>query len=148
MPRPRSPPYKGLWVQTPHDRTTGPLSDDKGGEQVIVRVWRAELNPARLEGYRHFEGAQCLPMFFRQPGFLGGLFLRVAVDRAVSLTLWEDSGAVEALESSPSYQKMTRELVEEALLAGEPSVEVWSVQSGELRVEALLRVLGGLSSPS
>lgn len=115
---------------------------------MIVRVWRAKLNPARLEGYRHFERAQCLPMFFRQPGFLGGLFLREAVDRAVSLTLWEDSGAVEALESSPSYRKMTREMVEEALFAGEPSVEIWEVQSGELRVEALLRVLVALSRPS
>ena len=115
---------------------------------MIARVWRAGLNPAQLEEYRHFERALCLPMFFRQPGFLGGLFLREAADRAVSLTLWEDGGAVEALESSPSYRKMTRELVEEALLAGEPSVEIWEVQSGELRMEALLRVLGGLSSPS
>lgn len=114
---------------------------------MIARVWRAGLNPARLGAYRHFEQAQCLPMFFRQPGFLGGLFLREAVDQAVSLTLWEDGGAVEALESSPSYRKMTLELVEEALLAGEPSVEVWDVQSGELRVEALLRVLGGSSGP-
>lgn len=115
---------------------------------MIARVWRAELNPARLEEYRHFERAQCLPMFFRQPGFLGGLFLREAVDQAVSLTLWEDGGAVEALESSPSYRKITLELAEGGLLAGEPSVEIWEVQSGELRVEALLRVLSGLSSSS
>lgn len=115
---------------------------------MIARVWRTGLNPARLEAYRHFERAQCLPMFFRQPGFLGGLFLREAANRAVSLTLWEDSGAVEALESSPSYRKTTRELVEGELLAGEPSVEVWEVQSGELRVEALLRALEVLSRPS
>lgn len=115
---------------------------------MIVRVWCAELNPARLETFRHFERAQCLPMLRRQPGFLGGLFLREAANQAVSLTLWEDGGAVEALTSSPSYQKMTRELAEGELLAGEPSVEVWNVQSGELRVEALLRVLDTLSGPS
>jgi hypothetical protein len=58
-------------------------------------------------------------MFFRQPGFLGGLFLRDGRRPGpVSLTLWEDGGAVEALESSPSYRKMTREMVEEALLGG------------------------------
>ena len=115
---------------------------------MIVRVWRAKLNPARLEAYRQFERAQCLPMLRRQPGFLGSLFLRDSADQAISLTLWEDGGAVEALASSPSYQKVTRELAKGELLAGEPSVEVWKVQSGELRVEALLRVLGGLSSPS
>lgn len=115
---------------------------------MIVRVWHAALNPARLEAYRHFEQARYLPTFFRQPGFLGGLFLREAEDRAVSLTLWEDGGAVEALESSPSYRKITRELAEGGVLAGAPSLEVWEVQSGELRVEALLQVLGALSSPS
>lgn len=114
---------------------------------MIVRVWRAGLDPARLEAFRQFEGAQCLPMLRRQPGFLGALFLREAAGQAVSLTFWEDGGAVEALESSPSYQKVTREMVEGKLLAGEPSVEVWDVQSGELRVEALVRVLGDLSGP-
>lgn len=67
---------------------------------MIARIWRAWLNPARLEAYQHFEEAQYLPMLRRQPGFLGGLSLRETADRAVSLTLWEDSGAVGALESA------------------------------------------------
>jgi heme-degrading monooxygenase HmoA len=115
---------------------------------MIARVRRAQIDPVQLEAYRHFEQARCLPMLHRQPGFLGSLFLRETSDQAVSLTLWEDSGAVEALKSSPSYQKTALELTEGELLIGEPSVEVWEVQSGELRLEALLRVLAALPSSS
>lgn len=115
---------------------------------MIARVWRARLDPAQLVLYRHFEQTQCLPMLRRQPGFLGSLFLREAPDRTISLTLWEDNGAVEALKSSPSYQETVLALVEGGFLRGEPTVEGWEVRSGELRVEALLRMLDKLSSSS
>ena len=43
---------------------------------MIVRIWRAKINPARLEDYRRFEAERCLPMLHKQPGLLGMLFLR------------------------------------------------------------------------
>jgi heme-degrading monooxygenase HmoA len=109
---------------------------------VILRVWRAKLNPARLEAYRRFERERSLPMFRRQPGFLAVLFLREADDRAASLTIWEDTGAVEALINSPSYRRTARELAESGLLAGGQSEEVFEVEGGDLRPEALLGALG------
>jgi hypothetical protein len=78
---------------------------------VILRIWSAALDPARLEEYRRFEAERSLPMLHRQPGFLGVFFLRAAEDRAASITIWEDRGAVEALESSPSYRRTDREYV-------------------------------------
>ncbi|MGH3087457.1 MAG: antibiotic biosynthesis monooxygenase family protein [Rubrobacteraceae bacterium] len=108
---------------------------------MILRIWRADLDPEHLDEYRRFEQEQCLPMLHKQPGFLGVLFLREAADRAASLTMWEDSGAVAALESSPSYRRTTRELSESGLLSGEQSVEVFEVESGDLRPEALARAL-------
>jgi heme-degrading monooxygenase HmoA len=112
-----------------------------GGEAVILCVWRAQLDPARLEEYRRFEQEQCLPMLRKQPGHLGVLFLRQAEDHAASLTVWEDAGAVEALQSSPSYRQITHELAQSALLAGDESVEVLEVEGGDLRPEALVRAL-------
>jgi heme-degrading monooxygenase HmoA len=109
---------------------------------VILRVWRAKLNTARLEAYRRFERERCLPMLRRQPGFLGVLFSREAYDRAASITIWEDVGAVEALASSPSYRRTARELAESGLLVGEQSEEVFEVEGGDLRPEALLGALG------
>lgn len=105
---------------------------------MILRIWRARLDPARLESYRRFERERCVPMLRKQPGFLGVLFVREAEDRAVSITIWEDGGAVEALESSPSYRRTTRELAESDLLADDCSAEILTVAGGALRVEALV----------
>jgi len=109
---------------------------------VILRIWRAKIAPARSEEYRRFERERCLPMLRRQPGFLGVLFVRQAEDRAASLTIWEDTGAVEALASSPSHRRTVRELEESGLLAGEQSEEVFEVEGGNFRPEALLGTLG------
>jgi|SRR5215218_9564484 len=87
-------------------------------------MWRSKIVPERIGEYRRFEQERCLPMLHKQPGLLGVLFLRQAEDHAASLTLWEDAGAVEALQSSPSYRQITRELAESALLTGNESVEV------------------------
>ncbi len=108
---------------------------------MILRIWRAQLDPTRLEEYRRFEAERSLPMLHKQPGFLGVFFLREAEYRAASLTIWEDRGAVEALQSSPSYRQTTRELAESGLLAGEQSVEVLEVEGGDLRPEALVGAL-------
>jgi heme-degrading monooxygenase HmoA len=83
-------------------------------------------------------------MLRRQPGFLGGLFLRKVSDQAALLTFWEDRGAVEALKSSPSYQKMTQEINDRKLLLEEPLIDAWEVQGGEFRVEVLMQVLTSL----
>jgi heme-degrading monooxygenase HmoA len=109
---------------------------------VILRVWRAKVNPACLEEYQRFERERCMPMLRKQPGLLGVLFLRYAEDHAASLTIWEDRGEMEALPSSPSDREITHKLAESALLAGNESVEVLEVEGGDLRPEALLRAFG------
>ncbi len=114
---------------------------------MILRIWRAGLDPARMEEYRRFEAERCLPMLRKQPGLLGVLFLQEAEGGAVSITIWEDMGAVEALESSPSYQRTARELAE-SLLAGEQPVEIFEVEGGDLRPEALVGVLDRTSQAS
>ena len=109
---------------------------------MILLVWRAKIFPGRTEEYRRFECERCLPMFRLQPGFMGVLFLRQSEDQAVSLSVWEDRGAVEALDSSPSYRRTARELAQRRLLAGRCSMEVLKVGGGDLRPEALMGALG------
>ena len=113
---------------------------------MILRVWRARIDPARIDEYRRFERERCMPMLRKQPCFLGVLFLRQAEDHALSLTVWEDVGAVDALESSPSYREVTHALAESALLAGGESVVVFEVEGGALRPEALVRALDRLGN--
>ncbi len=114
---------------------------------MILRIWRARLDPARMEEYRRFKAERCLPMLHRQPGFLGVFFLREAEHRAASITIWEDRGTVDALESSPSYRQEARELAESGLLMGEPSVEILEVEGGDLRPEALVGALARTRRP-
>jgi heme-degrading monooxygenase HmoA len=120
-------------------QTTG--DGERGGEAVILRVWSAKIVPARLEEYRRFEQERYMPMLSKQAGLLGALFLRQAEDHAASLTIWEDAGAVEALQSSRSYWETAHELAEGALLVGDQSVEVFEVKGGIIRPEALVRAL-------
>jgi len=108
---------------------------------VILRVWRAKVVTERMEEYQRFEQERCLPMLRKQPGFLGVLFLREAGDGAVSITIWEDRGTLEALESSPSYRRTARELSERGLLARAQSVDILEVEGGDLRPDALVGAL-------
>ena len=109
---------------------------------MILRVWRAKIIPERVAEYRRFNREQCLPMLRKQPGFLGVLFSWQAESCAtMSITIWEDIGAVRALPSSPSYAEVTRELAEGGLLVNEASVELLAIEGGELRPEALLETL-------
>ena len=109
---------------------------------MILRVWRAKIDPARIEEYRRFEQEQCMPMLHKQPGLLGVLFLRQAEDQAASITIWEDRGTLEALQSSPSYRRTVRKLAESGLLVREHSVKIFEVVGGALRLEALAGALG------
>ena len=67
--------------------------------------------------------------------------MRSAEDHAASITIWEDGGTMEALESSPSYRSTSRELAESGLLPGKPSVKILEVVSGVLRSELLATAL-------
>ena len=108
---------------------------------MILRVWRARIVPARKDEYRRFERERYAPMLRKQPGFLGVLFLRQAEDHAASLTIWEDAGAVDVLRSSPSYREITHKLVDSGLLVGNATGEIFEVEGGDLRSEALVRAL-------
>ena len=108
---------------------------------MILRMWRAKIVPERISEYRRFEQERCLPMLRKQHGFFGVLFLQGAGWDTVSVTIWEDRGTVEALESSPSYRKTTHELAKSGLLREEQSVELLEVEGGYLRPEALVGAL-------
>lgn len=103
---------------------------------------RAEIAHKRIGEYRGVEQEQSLLMLRKQPEFLGVLFLRQAETSAVSITIWEDLGTVEALESSPSYGRMAREPSKRGLLMNAPRVDLLEVDSGDLRLEALATALG------
>ncbi len=77
---------------------------------MIVRLWRTKIVLTRIEEYKRFEQEHSLPMFRRQTGFLGVLFLGHGETHAV-LSLWKDTQAVEALDTSPTYQQTVQKIL-------------------------------------
>ncbi|MCA1847840.1 MAG: hypothetical protein LC704_02430 [Actinobacteria bacterium] len=108
---------------------------------MLVRIWRTGVDAARLAEYGEFERERSLPMFREQRGLLGVLFLREADDRAAALTFWEDEEAIQALATSPSYNRTVEALLATGLLRGEQTVEVFEVKDGELLTQELVREL-------
>lgn len=103
---------------------------------MIVRIWRTEVDSSRMAEYEQFAREQSLPMFRRQPGFLGVFFLGRRKDRAV-LTIWRDLASVEALAHSATYQETVAQLSATRLLLGQTSVEVFEAQGGFLDLQNL-----------
>jgi heme-degrading monooxygenase HmoA len=98
---------------------------------MIIRIWRTQVDPARLEEYELFAKKHSLPMFRAQRGFLGVLFVGAGSERAV-ISLWEDAEAVAALDSSPSYREAVARISATDFLAGSSSVEAFEVHGGDL----------------
>lgn len=107
---------------------------------MIVRIWRVQVDSSRIAEYESFERERSLPMFRRQQGFLGVLFLRTA-EECAALTLWGSLRAVQALSASESYRQTVSELEATGLLKGRQSVEVFEVKRGFLRTGAIEAIL-------
>ena len=70
---------------------------------VILRIWKANIDPARAEEYERFARERSLPMFRSHRGFRGCAFLRSDAECTV-VTLWDGPEDVAALEASDLYR--------------------------------------------
>jgi heme-degrading monooxygenase HmoA len=112
---------------------------------MIVRIWRTELDPTRESEYREFEQQHSLPMFRRQPGFLGVLFLRAMSDTAAALTFWKSREDAIRLVKSSSYRETVVRLEQTGLLRGDQTVDISEVAGAHIE-DALPEVLTHLGS--
>ena len=104
------------------------ISEDTG---MIVRLWKTRVDKASMEEYEENERNRSTPMFRKQPGCLGVLFLR-SRDDCFALTFWKDMEAVERLKTSKSYQEASSFYSDSGMLISEPSLQVFEVKEGFL----------------
>lgn len=97
---------------------------------MIFRIWRTQIMPGRKAEFEHFANTRSLPMFKQQQGFLGVVFMHTEKD-SVTLSIWEDKQAVEALTASETYQATVKDILASGLLMGEQTTEVFEVFGGE-----------------
>lgn len=98
---------------------------------MIIRIWRTAVDPGRRDEYREFEEQHSLPMFRRQAGFLGVLFLR-SKQGAAALTFWAGDEDVERLAQSPTYLATVERLERTGLLSGDQTVELFEVAGAHI----------------
>jgi len=95
---------------------------------MIPRIWRTQVDPARIAEYETFANTKSLSMFKQQRGFLGVVFMHTP--KGVTLSIWEDRAAVEALATSETYQATVRDILVSGLLKGEQTTGVFEMFGG------------------
>jgi heme-degrading monooxygenase HmoA len=103
---------------------------------MIVRLWTARVEKDRMAEYEQNEDSRSVPMFRRQPGCLGVMFLRSS-ENCCALSFWKDLESVETLKTSTSYLEASTFYSKSGMLIGDPSLEVFEVSGGFLDLEAL-----------
>jgi heme-degrading monooxygenase HmoA len=96
---------------------------------TFVRIWRTRLDLERLDEYERFVEQRSLPMFHEQQGFLGVICSRQDDEVAV-ITMWRDRAAVDALDTSASYQEAVRAIEGNGYLVGDSQVDAFEIHVG------------------
>ncbi|GEM_PF-959530 len=106
---------------------------------MIIRIWRAEVDPSRVAQYEEFAREHSLPMFRKQRGLLGVVFSR-ASNRALVLTIWENQEAIADLEASPTYRDTVTRIHRAGFVREDTTVELFDVHGGTLTSALLDRL--------
>lgn len=106
---------------------------------MIARLWTTRIDRSRITEYAANEQNRSAPMFRKQPGCPGVLFLRSG-ENGVAFSFWKDLESVERLKTSQSYLDASAFYSNSGMLLGEPSLQVFDVKGGFLDPEATVRV--------
>jgi heme-degrading monooxygenase HmoA len=104
---------------------------------TFVRIWRTRIDVNRLDEYERFVDEQSLPMFNAQEGFRGVVYSRRG-DRVAVLSFWRDQTAVDALDTSATYQRAVKSIEATGFLIGDSSLEAFEIHAGALDNTAAL----------
>lgn len=105
---------------------------------MLVRIWRTRVGRSRMKEYEKFERQESKPMFRKQAGNLGVLFVRSQAGCA-AVSFWKDASSIEQLARSRTYQQTVKKLKATGLLKGTQYTEVFEVKGGFLSPDLLLR---------
>jgi heme-degrading monooxygenase HmoA len=95
---------------------------------MITRTWRTRIDIARLEEWDRFVRERSTPMFRKQDGMLAVFHAREG-DEWLTVSIWRDAAAVEALESSPSYTATAAALLATGMVLRDPVTEAFEVSA-------------------
>jgi heme-degrading monooxygenase HmoA len=112
---------------------------------MVLRLWAAGLDAARLTEYDAFANSRSLAMFKALEGCLGVIFLRSDV-RGYVLSFWRDMASIEALEYSELYRSTVRNILAVGFLEEPQTTELVNLTGGFLSEEASVNLFHLLAS--
>lgn len=106
---------------------------------MIARTWRTRIDMARLEEWDRFLRELSTPMFRQHDGMLAVFHPRNG-DEWLTISIWRDASAVEALGSSQSYTTTAADLLATGMVLRDPVAEAFEISSFD--VSGLVAALG------
>ena len=95
---------------------------------MIARTWRTRIDMARLEEWDRVVRERSTPMFRLQDGMLAVFHARDG-DEWLTVTIWRDAPAVDALDSSQHYTTTAADLLATGMVLRDPVTEAFDVSS-------------------
>jgi heme-degrading monooxygenase HmoA len=95
---------------------------------VLLRLWRTEFDPERIEELNEFAKTRSVPMFDSFPGCAGHLFSHHD-DTFMTISMWIGHHAIRQAEASDLYRETVDALEATGILRGEQHVEVFEVSA-------------------
>ena len=105
---------------------------------MFARTWRTRIDMARLEEWDRFARERSTPMFRHHDGMLAVFHARDG-DEWLTVSIWRDAQAVEALDSSQSYTTTAADLMATGMVLRDPVSKAFEVISFD--VSALVAAL-------
>lgn len=102
---------------------------------MLMRLWRTEYDPERLEELRDFARARSTPMFDSFPGCMGHLFAHRDATW-LTISMWIGAHAISVAEHSTVYRETVDALDATGILRGQPSVEIYDIDALNLGWES------------
>lgn len=98
---------------------------------MLLRIWRTEFDPERIQELREFAATRSEPMFESFPGCQGFVF---AHDHStyVTMSLWRDAADIAEAEATALYQETVAALLASEMLLGPQTVEIFDIDTTNL----------------
>jgi len=100
---------------------------------MLQRVWRCTIDPDRASEYEDFARRISMPMFRRQRGYRGCIMARRDPHCEV-LTLWDDEAAIQALDTSHSYNAAVAKIRIAGFVVEELGTTILAAHEAEITV--------------
>lgn len=95
---------------------------------MLLRLWRTDFDPGRLDELIEFAKTRSTPMFDALPGCMGHMFTHSGASY-LTVSMWVGHHAIAQAEASAVYRRTVEALEATGILRGNQRVEVFDIDA-------------------